>query len=76
MIELDVVELVLEEPLEHHRVRYAGEVQLGIPVRGRRRQLTGRAVVRLVIGGGDPVPHRLQLVARKILVRSHVGADG
>jgi hypothetical protein len=31
----------VEELLEHHLVWYTGEVPLGIPVRGRGRQLTG-----------------------------------
>jgi hypothetical protein len=43
----------VEEPPEHHWVRYAGEVPLRIPVRGGGRQLSGGAVVGLVVGGGD-----------------------
>jgi hypothetical protein len=46
----------VEEPLEHNRVWYAGEVSLSVSVRGRGRQVTGRVVVSLVVGGGDLVP--------------------
>jgi hypothetical protein len=35
----------VKEPLEHDEVRYAEEVPLREPVRGRGRQLAGRAVV-------------------------------
>jgi hypothetical protein len=35
----------VEEPLEHHRVWYAGEVSLWIPIRGCGGQLAGRAMV-------------------------------
>jgi hypothetical protein len=45
----ELVVCSVEEPLEHHRVRYAGEVPLRIPVRSRGRQLTGRVMVRLVV---------------------------
>jgi hypothetical protein len=45
----------VEEPLEHNWVRYAGEVPLGIPMRGCGWKLAGRAVVQLVVGGGDEV---------------------
>jgi hypothetical protein len=62
-----------EEPLEHHWVQYAGEVPLDIPVRGCGRQLTSRAMVRLVVGGSDEVPDCQQVVAREILVRRHIG---
>jgi hypothetical protein len=40
------------EPLEHHRVRHTGEVPLRVPVRSGWWQLTGGAVVGLVVGGG------------------------
>jgi hypothetical protein len=48
----------VEEPLEHHWVRHAGEVPLSVPMQGGRWQLAGGAVVRLVISGGDEVPDR------------------
>jgi hypothetical protein len=66
----------VKEPPEHHWVRYAGEVPLGIPVRGCGRQLTGRAVIRLVVGGGDEVPDRQQVVTWKVFVRRYVSTGG
>jgi hypothetical protein len=64
----------VEEPLEHHRVRHAGEVPFCVPMRSGRWQLAGGAVVGLVVGGGDEVPGRQEVVARKVLVRHHIGA--
>jgi hypothetical protein len=66
----------VEEPLEHHWVRYAAEVPLSIPVQCCGRQLAGRAVIRLVVGGGDEIPERQQVVARKVLVHRHISAGG
>jgi hypothetical protein len=66
----------VEEPLEHHWVRYTGEVPLDIPVRCCGRQLAGRAVIRFVVGGGNEVPERQQVVSRKVLVRRHISAGG
>jgi hypothetical protein len=50
----------VEEPLERHRVRHAGEVPLRVPVRSGWWQITGGAVVGLVVGGGSEF-----LVARR-----------
>jgi hypothetical protein len=36
----------------------------------------GSSLVGLVVGGGDEVPGRQEVVARKVLVRRHVGAGG
>jgi hypothetical protein len=33
-------------------------------------------MIRLVVGGGDEVPDRQQVVAWKVLVRRHVSAGG
>jgi hypothetical protein len=33
-------------------------------------------MIRLVVSGGDEVSDRQQVVARKVLVRYHVGAGG
>jgi hypothetical protein len=54
----------IEEPLEHHRVRHAGEVPLRVPVRNGGWQLAGGAVVGLVVGGGGKVPGRRDVAAR------------
>jgi hypothetical protein len=64
----------VEELLEHHRIWHAGEVPLRVPVRGGGWQLAGGAVVGLVVGGGDEVPGRQEVVAGKVLVHYHVGA--
>jgi hypothetical protein len=64
----------VEEPLEHYRVWHAGEVPLRAPMRGGGRQLASRAVVGLVVGGGDDVPDRQEVVPGKIFVCCHVGA--
>jgi hypothetical protein len=66
----------IEEPLEYHRVRHAGEVPLRVPVRSGGWQLAGGAVVGLIIGGGDEVPGRQEVVAREVLVCLHIGAGG
>jgi hypothetical protein len=39
-------------------------------------QLAGEAVVGLVVGGGDEAPGRQEVVAKKVLLRRHVGAGG
>jgi hypothetical protein len=66
----------VEVPLEHHWVQYAGEVPLGIPVRGCGRQFASRAMIRLVVGGSNKVLDRQQVVAWKVHVHRHVGAGG
>jgi hypothetical protein len=45
-------------------------------MRGRGRQLASRAMVRLVVGGFYEGLDCKKVVARKILLRGHVGADG
>jgi hypothetical protein len=57
----------IEESLEHHWVWHAGEVPLRVPMRGGEWQLAGGAVVGLVVGGGDEVPYRQEVVAGKVL---------
>jgi hypothetical protein len=65
----------VEEPLEHHWVRHAGEVPLRVPVRSGGWQLAGGAVVGLVVGGCSKVPSRWDMAARTTSARSHVGAS-
>jgi hypothetical protein len=66
----------VEEPLEHHQIRHAGEVSLRVPVRGGGWQLASGAVVGLVVGGGGKVPGRRDMAARTAPVRRHIGAGG
>jgi hypothetical protein len=66
----------VEEPPEHHWVRYAGEVPLRIPMRGGGRQLASGAVVGLIVGGGDEVPdHRRRWPGRSSYAATSVLAD-
>jgi hypothetical protein len=66
----------IEEPLEHHWVRHAGEVPLRVLVRSGGWQLAGGAVVRHVVGGGGEVPSHWDAAAGTALVRRHVDASG
>jgi hypothetical protein len=63
----------VKKPLEHHWVRHAGEVPLHLPVRGGGWQLAGRAVGRLVVGGGAGVPDRRGVATRTGSARRRVG---
>jgi hypothetical protein len=65
----------VEKPLENHRVRHTREVPLRVPMRGGGWQLASGAVVGLIVGGGDEVLDRQEVVAGKVLVRHHVGAS-
>jgi hypothetical protein len=74
-----VAELVVrgvEEPSEHHRVWHAGELPLRVPLRSGGRQLTGGAVVRLVVGGGGGVPSRWDAAAGTALAHHCLNAGG
>jgi hypothetical protein len=66
----------VEESLERHRVRHAGEVPLRVPVRSGGWQLAGGAVVRLVVGGGGEVPSRGGVATGTALACRHIGAGG
>jgi hypothetical protein len=66
----------VKEPLEHHRVRYAGEVPLCVPVRSGGWQLAGGAVVGLVVGGGGEVSSRQEVGGGMSFAHRHVRAGG
>jgi hypothetical protein len=63
----------IEEPLDHHWLRHAGEVPLRVPVRSGGWQLAGGAVVRL--DGGGEVPSRRDAAAGMALARCHISAS-
>jgi hypothetical protein len=66
----------VKEPLEHRRVRYAGEVPLRVPVRSGRWHFAGGAVVGLVVGSGGEVPSCHKVAAGMALARCHIDAGG